>query len=123
VQSPLERRGLFGAGAATLALLGQRPVVTEGKKKKKKKGKKGFSKLARGEETVFPVGDGAQETGDSLCPDGTQAINGAFFLANSACDVVEFTPIDVTFTGWRLSISCPAEEESEFNGVVAICIS
>jgi hypothetical protein len=124
VRSPLERRGLLGAGAATLAVLGQGPVVTEGKKgKRKKKGAKGFSKLQRGEETQFSVGDGAEDAGESLCPNGTRAINGAFFLGNTACAITEFSPIDGGLTGWQLRVRCPTGEESEINGVVAICIS
>lgn len=126
MQNALERRGLLGVGAATLAVLGQRPIATEGKKKKKKKkrgGSTGFSKLGRGEETIFAVGDGAQEEGESLCPEGTQAMSGAVFLANTACDIVEYGPTDDTFTGWKVAISCPEGAEAEVNAVVAVCIS
>lgn len=127
----LERRGLLGAGAATLATLGLRPVVTEGKKKRKRKkgqGTKGgcagcFRTLGVGQETFFSVGGGTEETGISLCPEGTRAVSGALFMGNPGCIVVEFSAADSSFTGWQLTIRCPAGQDSDANAVVATCIS
>ncbi|MGH2616578.1 MAG: hypothetical protein ACRDJC_15160 [Thermomicrobiales bacterium] len=129
----LERRGLLGVGAATLGMLGLRPVVTEGKKKRKKKRKKSrgpeggcqgcFRNLGVGEEVIFPVADGEEDEGISLCPAGSRAVSGTLFLGNSNCVVTAFTALDASFTGWKLAIRCPMGQDSEFNVVIAICIS
>lgn len=127
----LERRGLLGSGAATLATLGLRPVMTEGKKKRKRKkgqGSKGgcagcFRTLGAGEEEIFSVPGGTEETGISLCPEGTRAVSGSLFMGNPGCIVVEFSPTNESFTGWQLTIRCPAGQDSDANAVVATCIS
>jgi hypothetical protein len=127
----LERRGLLGVGGATLAMLGLRPVTTEGKKKKKRRKSKGnaggcagcFRNLGVGEETIFAVEGGTENEGISLCPAGSQAISGSFAFGNVACVVTEFTAVDDSFTGWKLAIRCPPGEDSDTNAVRAICIS
>jgi hypothetical protein len=119
VDNALQRRGLLGVGAA-LALLAASPAATKGKKKK---GKKGFSRLAAGPPDTFDVAADAAETGTSPCPAKSLAISGAYFLANPACQVVTAGPKDTDFSAWEVEIRCPAGQSSEFNQVVAICIS
>ena len=126
----LERRGVLGAGGAALAILGLRPLATEGKKKKRRKGKGNaggcagcFRNLGAGEETIFAVEGGTENEGISLCPEGSQAISGSFSFGNVACVVKEFTASDSSFTGWKLVIRCPPGQDSDTNAVIAICIS
>ena len=126
MHNALERRGLLGVGAATLALLGPNPVVTEGKKKRKKKkgGCNGcFRNLGSGEETIFSVEGGTENEGISLCPAGSRAVSGSLFLGNDGCVVTEFTASNDSFAGWKLAIRCPPGEDSDTNAVIAICIS
>jgi hypothetical protein len=65
----------------------------------------------------------SSDTGESLCPANTRAVSGAYALSNPACQVTLNGPIDETFSGWAVTIDCPAGEPSENNQVVAICIS
>jgi hypothetical protein len=129
VPSSLERRGLVGACAAALGLSGLGSVATEGRKRKrKKKRNKGgcdgcFRSLGSGEETIFTVGGGAEEEGISSCPAGSRAVSGTFFVGNVNCAVIEFAAVDNAFDGWKLTVRCPAGEDSDVNAVVAICIS
>jgi hypothetical protein len=122
----LQRRGLVGGSAATLALLVASPSTAAGKTQRTKKGKKGgkgFSRLAAGKPDTFDVADNAAETGTSSCPGTSRAISGSYFLANPACQVVTFGPKDTDFSEWEVRISCPAGESSEHNQVRAICVS
>lgn len=126
MHNALERRGLLGVGAATLALLGPHPVVTQANKRRKKNkgGCNGcFRNLGVGEETIFSVGGGTENEGISLCPAGSRAVSGTLFFGNVACVVNEFTALDDSFTGWKLVIRCPPGQDSDVNSVIAICIS
>lgn len=127
MQGSLERRELVGVGAATLATLGLGPATTEGKKRKRRRNRGGcegcFRTLGSGEEVVFAVPGGEEEEGVSLCPAGSRAVSGAFFVSNEACAATEFTASDNAFTGWKLTVRCPAGEDGDANAVVAICIS
>ena len=126
MNNALQRRGLLGVSAATLALLAASPGTTKGKKQEAKKGKKGgngFSRLAAGKADTFDVAANAAETGTSPCPGTSRAISGSYFLANPACQVVTFGPTNTDFSEWELRISCPAGESSAHNQVRAICVA
>jgi hypothetical protein len=122
----LQRRGLVGGSAATLALFVASPRTAAGKTQRTKKGKKGgkgFSRLTAGKPDTFDVAANAAETGTSPCPGKSLAISGSYFLANPACQVVTVGPKDTAFSAWEVQIRCPAGEASEHNQVVAICVA